>query len=299
MRIITRPDFDGVVCAVLLSDALKIEKPVKWAEPNAVQRGLVDIRKGDIVANLPYHDRCTLWFDHHYTNRIYRTFNGAFKIAPSAAGIIFEYYRDSFQRDYRELVAAADKIDAAELTLDEVEHPEKYDYVLLSMTVSDGQDPNESYWNRLVGLLQEFDIRQVLDDPQVKQCCREVVRQNKAYTEALKTHTHVDQHVAVTDFRPLEKVPAGNRFLVYSLFPEAVVQVKIRYEDKQREVIAVHVGHSIFNRGCRVNAGLLLADFGGGGHRGAASTRFAAERADEYLPQILDALLKNRNNETA
>ena len=121
MRIITRPDFDGVVCAVLLSDALKIEKPVKWAEPNAVQRGLVDIRKGDIVANLPYHDRCTLWFDHHYTNRIYRTFNGAFKIAPSAAGIIFEYYRDSFQRDYRELVAAADKIDAAELTLDEVD----------------------------------------------------------------------------------------------------------------------------------------------------------------------------------
>ena len=91
MRIVTRPDFDGVVCAVLLSDALKIKEAVKWVEPNAVQRGLVEIRKGDIIANLPYHDRCTLWFDHHYTNRIYRSFNGAFEIAPSAAGIIFKY----------------------------------------------------------------------------------------------------------------------------------------------------------------------------------------------------------------
>jgi len=297
MRIVTRPDFDGVVCAVLLSDALKIKEAVKWVEPNAVQRGLVEIRKGDIIANLPYHDRCTLWFDHHYTNRIYRSFNGAFEIAPSAAGIIFEYYRDSFQRDYRELAAAADKIDAADLTLDEVEHPERYDYVLLSMTISDGEDPNESYWNRLVELLQQFDIRQVLEDPQVKQCCREVVRQNEAYAEALKAHTRLEQHVAVTDFRSLQKVPAGNRFLVYSLFPEAVVHVKIRYEDKSRETIAIHVGHSIFNRGCKVNAGLLLADFGGGGHRGAASTRFPAHRLDEYLPQILDVLLQNRNNE--
>ncbi len=297
MRIVTRPDFDGVVCAVLLSDALKIKKPVKWVEPNPLQRGLVEIRKGDIIANLPYHDRCTLWFDHHYTNRIYRPFNGAFKIAPSAAGIVFEYYRGRLGRDYRELAAAADKIDSADLSLDEVEHPEKYDYVLLSMTVSDGEDPNPSYWNRLVDLLQKFDIRQVLDDPDVKQHCREVVRQNEVYTEALKTYTHVQHHVAITDFRNLEKVPAGNRFLIYSLFPEAVVHLKIRFEDKKRELIAVHVGHSIFNPGCRVNAGLLLAEFEGGGHRGAASTRFPAARAGEYLPQILDVLQKNKNNE--
>ncbi len=297
MRIVTRPDFDGVVCAVLLSDALRVKKPVKWVEPNALQRGLVEISRGDIIANLPYHHRCTLWFDHHYTNRIYRPFNGAFEIAPSAAGIIFEYYRDSFQRDYRELAAAADKIDAADLTLDEVEHPEKYEYVLLSMTVSDGDDPNEAYWNRLVDLLRQFDIRQVLDDPVVKQYCRKAVRQNEAYTKALKAYTRMQGCVAVTDFRPLAKVPAGNRFLVYSLFPEAVVHLKIRYEDKSRETIAVHVGHSIFNRACRVNAGLLMADFGGGGHRGAASARFPAERVDEYLPQILDVLLKNRNNE--
>jgi len=88
MRIVTRPDFDGIVCAILLSEALDISEPVKWVEPNAMQRGVVEIREGDIIANLPYSDKCTLWFDHHYTNRIYDAFEGVFKIAPSAAGLL-------------------------------------------------------------------------------------------------------------------------------------------------------------------------------------------------------------------
>ncbi len=78
MRIVTRPDFDGIVCAVLLRDALKITRPVKWVEPNVLQSGQVEIHNGDIIANLPYQDNCTLWFDHHYTNRIYRPFRRRF-----------------------------------------------------------------------------------------------------------------------------------------------------------------------------------------------------------------------------
>ena len=112
MRIVTRPDFDGIVCAVLLMDALGLKEPVRWVEPNALQRGKVEICKGDIIANLPYHDKCSLWFDHHYTNRVYRSVRGVFKIAPSAAGLIYEYYKDRLKRDYSELVTATDKIDS-------------------------------------------------------------------------------------------------------------------------------------------------------------------------------------------
>ena len=74
-----------------------------------MQRGLVDVRHGDIIANLPYDDRCTLWFDHHHTNKIDTPFNGAFKIAPSAAGVIFDYYKSRFEYDYTELITATDK----------------------------------------------------------------------------------------------------------------------------------------------------------------------------------------------
>jgi oligoribonuclease NrnB/cAMP/cGMP phosphodiesterase (DHH superfamily) len=270
MRIVTRPDFDGIVCAVLLFEALDIKHPVIWVEPNLVQKGLVDIQKEDIIANLPYDERCALWFDHHYTNQIDTPFKGAFKIAPSAAGVIFNYYKDRLQRDYSELVQAADKIDSADLTLNEVLHPENYPYVLLSLTISNEIQPDEPYWNKLVELFRKYDIRQVLIDSEVKQRCQSVVAQNDG----------------------------GNRFLVYSLFPDTVANVRIRYEDKDKETIVVNVGHSIFNPNCNVNVGLMLAQFDGGGHRGAGSARFHVSRADDYIPEMINILLKNENNET-
>jgi oligoribonuclease NrnB/cAMP/cGMP phosphodiesterase (DHH superfamily) len=297
MRIVTRPDFDGVVCAVLLHEVFDINQPIKWVEPNLLQKGRVEIRSEDIIANLPYNKNCALWFDHHYTNRLTQPFDGVFKIAPSAAGLIFEYYQDRLQRDFSDLVRAADKIDSADLTLDEVLNPEKYDYVILSMTVSNGDAPDESYWNKLVGLLRKFDIQTVLADPDVKERCRAIIAQNELYIAYLKENTELIRNVSITDFRPFTKPPAGNRFLVYSLFPDSFVNVRIRYEDENREIVVVHIGHSIFNPKCKVNVGLMLAEFEGGGHRGAGSSRFNVSKADVYLPKIIDMLLKNENNE--
>ena len=297
MRIVTRPDFDGVVCAVLLSDVLDITEPIKWVEPNDLQKGRVEIHNDDIIANLPYHQNCALWFDHHYTNCITMPFEGSFKVAPSAAGIIHEYYNGKFKNDFGNLVEAADKIDSADLTLDEVLHPEKYSFIILSMTISNGDESDEAYWNLLVELLGKLDIQQVLEHPDVNKHCQSMLVQNEIYIAYLKENTKLIKHVAVTDFRPFEKPPVGNRFLVYSLFPGSYVNVKIRYEDQTKNRIVVNVGHSIFNPKCNVNVGLMLAEFGGGGHPGAGSTRFQASRAEDYIPKILDILLKNENNE--
>jgi oligoribonuclease NrnB/cAMP/cGMP phosphodiesterase (DHH superfamily) len=297
MRILTRPDFDGVVCAALLYEAENITTPVKWVEPNDMQRGLVDVRHGDIIANLPYDDRCTLWFDHHHTNKIDTPFNGAFKIAPSAAGVIFDYYKSRFEYDYTELITATDKIDSADLSMDEVLCPENYGVVLLSMTVLGRDEYDDGYWNRLVHLFRKSKIDQVLKDPEVKARCDAAVEKNKIYKDILKKHTILKEHVSITDFRVFDKMPTGNRFLVYSLFPEAVVSVKIRYDDKNKQRVAVSVGHSIFNRNCKVNVGVMLSAFEGGGHRAAASCRFAADKADDYIPKIIDILLKNEDNE--
>jgi len=295
MRIVTRPDFDGVVCAVLLYEAEKIKEPVKWVQPNDMQKGLVDVHEGDIIANLPYNKRCTLWFDHHYTNRTDKPFKGAFKIAPSAASVIYEYYKYRFQRDYSELIRETDKIDSADLSLDEVLHPEKYSYVLLSMTISNQEEPDEPYWNRLVDLLRKLEIDKVLDDPEVKEQCKAVIKQNRQYKGILIKNTRLKEHVSITDFRSFDKTPIGNRFLVYSLFPEVVVSVKIHYENDSKEKVSVSVGHNIFNQNCNVNVGLMLSRFEGGGHRSAGSCTFHASKSDIYIPEILDILLKNED----
>ena len=90
MRIVTRPDFDGVVSAVFLYETEKIDEPIKWVEPSEIQSGNVEIRDGDIVANLPYDPRCTLWFDHHVSNEMEQLPPGLFRIAPSAAGLVYD-----------------------------------------------------------------------------------------------------------------------------------------------------------------------------------------------------------------
>lgn len=297
LRIVTRPDFDGIVCAVILSEARKITKPVKWIEPNELQKNQVEIESFDIIANLPYHPNCYQWFDHHYSNRIEQPFEGAFDIAPSAAGVVFRYYRDKLDKDYTDLIRETDRIDSADLSLDEVEHPENYPYILLSMTITNQKSTDESYWNQLVALLQNHTIHEVLENAEVKKRCQVVTDQNRKFKQYLLENTVVRKHVSITDFRSIHPAPTGNRFLVYSLFPEAVVSVKIRLDNQDKEKVIVSVGHSIFNRNCNVNAGLMLSKFEGGGHRGAGACRFHISKADQYIPQIIEILIKNEDNE--
>ncbi|MBW1895289.1 MAG: exopolyphosphatase [Deltaproteobacteria bacterium] len=294
MRIVTRPDFDGVVCAVLLFEAEQITKPTKWVEPNEMQKGLIDVYDGDIIANLPYNENCSLWFDHHYSNQFDGSFKGVFKLAPSAAGVIFEYYKDRFKRDYMELIEETDKIDSADLSEDEVLSPEEYPYVLLSMTVLGHEDYDEAYWNRLVDLLRKYDIAQILKDPEVSKRCNDVVGQNNQYKFFLEKYTRMEGHVSVTDFRSLDKTPPGNRFLSYCLFPDSVVNVKIRHDNKDQSKLIVSVGHSIFNRNCQVNVGRMLSQFEGGGHEKDGSCTFNAGKAGDYIPRIIEILKKNK-----
>ena len=181
--------------------------------------------------------------------------------------------------------------------MNEVLHPENYPYILLSMTISGRSDADEVYWNRVVDLIRRLEIDSIINDQAVKERCRTVNNNNKKYKDFLKKYTRTKSHVTITDFRSLNETPDGNRFLAYSLFPQSVVNVKIRYDDKERQRIALSIGHSIFNKNCNVNVGLLLSRFEGGGHQSAASCRFHASKADDYIPKIIEVLLKNETNE--
>lgn len=288
MRIVTRPDFDGIVCAVLLKEALDAEPEIVWLEPNDIQSGRAEIRPGDILANLPHHPEASLWFDHHVSNKPENPVPGGFEIAPSAAGVVYRYYQAQGKLDNRfdELVHHTDLIDSADLTRDQVNAPEDYPYVLLSMTIKNIRFGDTAYWNRLVEMLRTDPIDRIMEDPHVKSRCTEVVRENQAFGQHLKDHTRIEDRISVTDFRGLDPVPSGNRFLTYSLFPDTIASVKIRYKGPDKEQVLLSVGKSIFNRESRVNIGRLLAKYGGGGHDGAGGCtldRPAQGKIDEII----------------
>lgn len=296
MRIVTRPDFDGIVCAVLLRQALEPSLPIYWIEPNAIQSGTADIRDGDILANLPWHPHAYLWFDHHISNKSARDVPGAFDIAPSAAGVIYKYYKTQNLLDNRfdELVDQTDMIDSADLTMEQVRAPEDYPYLLLSMTIKNNDFQDIPYWERLVEMLGDADINTILKDPEVDRRCREVIEENKLFKNYLETYTTMVHRISVTDFRSLEKVPSGNRFLTYCLFANAIASVKIRYAGPDKKQVLLSVGHSIFNPECRVNVGAMLARYGGGGHFGAGGCTLDACDAQEKIDEILDILKANK-----
>ncbi len=292
MRIVTRPDFDGLVCAVLLRDVLVVDEGVLWVEPNDMQQQKVEVLPGDVIANLAFHPNCSLWFDHHLSNRVETACPGLFEIAPSAAGLVYRYYNGYFSRDFKEIVVQTDRIDSAQLSLEEVLHPERFPYVCLSMTIYGGDSDDAHYWNHLVDLLGKLDMDALVADGLVAERCDRVKRENNHYKSMLSFYTRMSGDVAVTDFRTLAAAPNGNRFLIFSMIPQARVQVKIRCHKEDLDKVIISVGHSIFNRGCPVNIGQLMSLYGGGGHFGAGSCSVGRAQAQSCIDEIIHALKK-------
>ena len=296
MRLVTRGDLDGLTCAVLLTLKEDIES-IALIHPQDITDGRADIRPGDIIANLPYHPSCAMWFDHHLhtatANVPLGEIRGAFAEAPSAARLVYEYYGgEAAMPEFRDLVRETDRLDSANLTPADVLAPEGYIKLGFTIDGRTGMGTFESYFLHLVDLLKiGTPIEHVLEDPGVKRRCDILDSENERFIEELKAYSRVEGNVVITDFRPLDHVPIGNRFLVYAIYPEVNVSVRIHW-GPNRQFPMLLVGHSIFNRTCRTNVGELAARYGGGGHKGAGSIPLMDE-PDQQIRMVVAELKAN------
>lgn len=288
MRLITRADYDGIVCGVILSANMEIDS-YKFVEPKYMQDGEVDVFEDDIIANLPYHPNCAYWFDHHISNQIETAFEGDWELAPSAAGVIYKYFGGAKKMPrYKELIADTDKIDSAQLTMEDVKNPEGN--VLLSFTVFPKEE-DYYYHLLLISWLREKPIKEIMELPEVKKRTDAVLEELRTAKEHITKHSRQDENVIVTDILKFKgRFHDGNRFLIYTLFPEANISMKIADFPEREGYMKVSVGKSIFVKTSNINVGELMAKYGGGGHKGAGSCRFPKSEADKNIPEILAAL---------
>ncbi|MBL8055899.1 MAG: hypothetical protein JNK29_04330 [Anaerolineales bacterium] len=298
MRLITRADWDGLVCAVLLSTVEHIEA-IQFAYPKDIQDGKVIVPDNSAIANLPYHPNCVLWFDHHISEEelgapmaAFTGIKGKFGLAPSAARLIYDFYGgDATFARFKALVEATDRVDSAQLTKADVENPAGY--VLLAYTV----DPRsglkdlelQMYFIMLIDWLKSKPIDEILQIPEVKLMTDRLLAEDRNFRDALQQHSRLDGNVVVTDFRGLPAVPPGNRFAIYTLFPAANVSARL-YDGKDGSISTIALGHSIFNRTCQTNVGKLLAEYGGGGHRGAGTAQFQKAESEAKFQEIITRL---------
>jgi nanoRNase/pAp phosphatase (c-di-AMP/oligoRNAs hydrolase) len=207
---------------------------------------------------------------------------------------VYDHYALDYPaiRRYERLVTETDRMDAAQLTIEDVTNPR--DYILLGFTLDprSGLGAYHDYFHKLFGWMRERPIEEVMNEPDVSDRVERLLEQDQKFRKLTLRHSRMESNVVVTDFRNADAPPIGNRFLVYTLFPQANVSVRLHWGPR-RERVALVAGHSIFNRSCKTNIGWLLSRYGGGGHRGAGSCLLEPRTADAQLAEIVAAMVKD------
>ena len=292
MRLVTRGDLDGVVSAVLISEMEQIDS-IELIHPQDITDKKFRITGNDIMANLPYHPECAMWFDHHEltdsNEKPPANFKGRHQIAPSVARVIYEYYSSDKLKHYERLVSETDRFDSAHLEVKDITEPK--DEILLGFTIDSrsGIGSFKEYFIKLVEWLKTMPLNELLSQPEVSRRVKMLNENNAFFLEALKKYSKKDGSVVFTDFREIEKAPIGNRFLVYTLFPDTNVSVRAQW-GPEKKFVAVTLGHNIFNRTSPSNCGHICSDFGGGGHKGAGACPLKPDNADRQISEIIKRL---------
>ena len=303
MRLVTRSDFDGLACAMMLKELDMIDD-IKFVHPKDVQDGKVELSKNDITTNLPYDPRVALACDHHESemDRLKAQETGGKLIidpeARSAARVVYDYYggKKVFSRISDELMEAVDKGDSADFTMDEILHPTGWVLLHYLMDPRTGlgrfrnfRISNYDLMMELIDYCMNHSIDEILEMPDVKERVTLYFEQSEQFEAQLKRIARVEGKVVILDLREEEIIHAGNRFMIYALYPETQISVHVAWGFRKQNT-AVMIGKSIVNKGSTVDIGELCLKYGGGGHRNAGTCQLENDAVDQELPNIIAAL---------
>ena len=304
-RLVTRSDMDGLVCAVLLKE-LDLITDIKFVHPKDVQDGKIEITHNDITTNLPYVESAHLVFDHHASELIRvggkRENHILNPDAPSTARVLYEYYggKASYAPIPDEMMIAVDKADSAQFTLEDVLEPRGWELLSFLMDARTGlgrfKDFRVSNYTLMMDLIdycRDHPIEQILDKPDVKERVDLYFSHHELFKNQILACSQVYDNLVILDLRNEETIYAGNRFMIYALYPSSNISIHILWGVKKQNTVFA-VGKSILNRSSKVDIGALMLEFGGGGHHAAGTCQISNEVA-EKTKEILIHRITNKN----
>ena len=303
-RLITRSDFDGLVCAVLLKH-LNLIDDIKFVHPKDMQDGKVEVSDRDITTNLPFVPGVHLAFDHHFSETLRNAAKAGERSnhiihpeAPSAARVVYDHYGGHavFPANWDEMMAAVDKGDAAQFNREEVLNPEKWDLLNFLMDARTGlgrfREFRISNYNLMMDLIdycRNHRIEQIMELPDVKE--RVEIYQEHALKckEQIQRCSRLHGNLVVLDLREEEVIFAGNRFVIYAMYPEINISIHVLWGLKQQNTVFA-TGKSILNRSSKTNIGALMLEYGGGGHENAGTCQVENEKAEQILATLIQRI---------
>lgn len=305
MRLLTRSDFDGLASAVLLVEKGIVDE-YKFVHPKDVQEGNVQVTSNDVLANIPYVPGCGLWFDHHSSEEERLSFKelnfeGDSRPAPSAAQVIWDYYggEKTFNKHFLLLMEGVNKSDSGNLTVDEILYPEGF--ILLSYIMDprtglgrfkDYRISNYQLMEDMIQYCRTKTVDEILQIPDVVERVDRYYKQQNFFKEMLNRCCEIHGNVIVTNLLNEETVYIGNRFLVYALYPEQNIEIRIMW-GREKQNITFSCGHSIVNRTSKTDVAKLMLQYGGGGHEKVGTCQVIADYWEEVLDEILEIMMKD------
>lgn len=300
-RLVTRSDFDGLVCAVLLKD-LDIIDDILFVHPKDMQDGKIEITSNDITTNLPYVAGCHLAFDHHLSETVRNSDKIENHIidpsAPSAARVVYDYYGglEKFPNISAEMMDAVDKGDSAQFSKDEILNPK--DWVLLNFIMDartglgrfrEFRVSNYQLMMQLIDCCRDYSIEQILALEDVQERVNLYKEHDTLAKEQIQRCATLYDNLVVLDLTAEETIYTTNRFVIYALYPECNISIhKMWGLKKQNTVYAI--GKSITNRTSQTNVGELCLTYHGGGHMNAGTCQVDNDKADETLKALIQKI---------
>ncbi|MDR1572285.1 MAG: exopolyphosphatase [Clostridiales Family XIII bacterium] len=300
MRLLTRSDFDGLACAAILKD-LGIIDQWKFVHPKDLQDGLVEVGENDVLANVPYVKGARLWFDHHSSEAERLgdgiAFEGESRLADSAARVIFDYYGGAAKLPhFKGMVEAVDKVDSAKLTKGEILEPSGWILLGFIMDPRTGlgrfrnfRISNYELMENLIDACGSQGIDEILANPDVRERVGMYFEQDSLFRDMISKHTTVRGNAILTDLRGVSPIFTGNRFLIYSLYPEQNISLWV-VDGRNNQNCPIAVGHSVLNRSSCTDVGALMLRYGGGGHRQVGTCQVDYSDADRVIGELIEKI---------
>ena len=301
-RLVTRSDFDGLVCAVLLKER-GIISDISFVHPKDMQDGRIPITDADITTNLPYVPGCHLAFDHHSSEstRLSGERPANHIIDPkaaSAARVVYDYYGGAaaFPRISAEMMDAVDKADSAQFSLEDILEPKGWELLSFLMDARTGlgrfrdfRVANYQLMMELIDYCRDHDIAQILALPDVAERA-DLYQAHRDFARAQIQRRAVQYgSLVVLDLRDEDPIYATNRFTLYALFPQTKVSIHVIW-GVQKQNTAFAIGKSIIDRTSTLDIGQLCLRYGGGGHTAAGTCQVANSEAEQVLSELIEQI---------
>jgi len=304
VRLLTRSDFDGSVCAALLQE-LDLADKIVYIHPKDLQDNKIAVTEDDIIANVPFVEGCGLWFDHHSSEHerleLAGKFKGASELAPSTAQVIYDYYKKDKNfagklEKFENLIKIAGIVDSAQFGSEDILNPTGWIMLAFIADPRTGLGYRRSFrisnfelMKKLPELLRSKTVQEILSLTDFQERIRVYHEETSKYRALLARHTRIDGDAIIINFQGIDEIPVGNRFLEYVLYPEQSISIRL-VDGRNKEFAMISVGHSIINRASAVDVGSMVLKYGGGGHKQVGTCQVRYEEVDQIVGEMLQVI---------